>query len=194
VLIPEDSLPDPVMRYALFRTAQQRLLEQGYVQIGIDHFALPHDGLAKALDTRTLRRSFQGYTDDRIPHLIALGASAISTYPEGFAQNHAPTSLYSAAIDAGMPATTRGYRLSDRDRSVAAFVESLMCYHDADLPLDVPGLRDRADGVLADFPEAVSLRGNRLTLADWARPLVRIIAARIADTNSPPSAQYSQAI
>ncbi|MEO0379346.1 MAG: radical SAM protein, partial [Pseudomonadota bacterium] len=94
VLIPADALPDPKTRLALFDQARRTLLGQGYVQIGIDHFALPHDPLARAFYAKTLRRSFQGYTDDRTPYLIGLGASAISTYPQGFAQNIPVTGQY----------------------------------------------------------------------------------------------------
>ena len=109
--------PDfPKTRLALFDQARRTLLGQGYVQIGIDHFALPHDPLARAFYAKTLRRSFQGYTDDRTPYLIGLGASAISTYPQGFAQIVPVTGQFAEMIDTGLPVTWRGYALSARDR------------------------------------------------------------------------------
>ena len=103
MVIPVDALPAPETRHALFEQARMRLLGAGHVQIGIDHFARPDDGLARALVERRLARNFQGYTEDRVPWLIGLGASAISRYPQGYAQNQPATALYQAAIASGPP-------------------------------------------------------------------------------------------
>ncbi|MEC7667861.1 MAG: oxygen-independent coproporphyrinogen III oxidase, partial [Pseudomonadota bacterium] len=101
VVIPFEALPDPETRFDLFERAQKLLLGQGYLQVGIDHFARPHDGLARAMIDRRLARSFQGYTDDRVPRLIGLGASSISKYPEGYVQNQPATAMYQGMIEAG---------------------------------------------------------------------------------------------
>lgn len=199
VLIPSDALPDPETRLALFDQARRTLLGQGYVQIGIDHFALPHDTLAQAYFDRALKRSFQGYTDDRAPYLIGLGASAISTYPQGFAQNIPVTGQYADRIDSGLPATWRGYALSAADRRKANLVEQLMCYHAADL-----NAAQRADSALvadvervaARFAGALTWNGHRMVIDRWAHPLVRLIAVQLVTPTDMTTGErtYSAAI
>ena len=63
------------------------MVAAGYQAVGLDHFALPDDGLAVAARTGDLRRNFQGYTTDRADALIGLGASSIGRTPSGFVQN-----------------------------------------------------------------------------------------------------------
>ncbi len=88
VMIPSEHLPTPQERLALFETARDLFVAAGHVEIGIDHFALPTDGLARAQTAGTLKRNFQGYTDDQAEVLIGLGASSISKFPQGYAQNN----------------------------------------------------------------------------------------------------------
>jgi oxygen-independent coproporphyrinogen-3 oxidase len=92
-MIPTDALPTPEERLHLFDTARRLFLWDGYDEIGIDHFARPTDSMAVAARTGHLRRNFQGYTDDTCDVLIGLGASAISKFPQGFAQNASATAL-----------------------------------------------------------------------------------------------------
>ncbi|MFV0294107.1 MAG: oxygen-independent coproporphyrinogen III oxidase, partial [Paracoccus sp. (in: a-proteobacteria)] len=73
VMIPSEALPTPEARLALFNTARDLFLADGYAEIGIDHFARPEDGLATARQAGQLRRNFQGYTDDQANILIGLG-------------------------------------------------------------------------------------------------------------------------
>ena len=187
MVIPVDALPAPETRHALFEQARMRLLGAGHVQIGIDHFARPDDGLARALVERRLARNFQGYTEDRVPWLIGLGASAISRYPQGYAQNQPATALYQAAIASGRSAAQRGIALSAEDAMRAEAIGQLMCYHavrlDA-LPRVGPDARGWLEALVAEYPDAMSFDGNMLRIEPWARPLVRIFAARLGDTRA----------
>ena len=198
-LIPSDALPDPKTRLALFDQARRTLLGQGYVQIGIDHFALPHDPLAQAYFDKRLKRSFQGYTDDRAPYLIGLGASAISTYPDGFAQNIPVTGQYANKIDAGEAAVWRGYALTERDHLKANLVEQLMCYHSADLSeaqrADAELMAD-IDRVADHFEGAIEWDGQTFSIYRWAHPLVRLIAVQLVTPTAATSGErtYSAAI
>ncbi|APX13649.1 oxygen-independent coproporphyrinogen III oxidase [Tateyamaria omphalii] len=198
-LIPSEALPAPEKRLALFDLARRTLLGRGYVQIGIDHFARPDDALAKAFFDKRLTRSFQGYTDDTAPYLVGLGASAISTYPQGFAQNIPVTGKYAAQVEANAPAMWRGYVLTETDHLRADIVEQLMCYHAATLSLS-----QRADQMILScilhiverFGDAVSWDGKTLTIARWAHPLVRMIAGTLATDQTAQTDQrtYSAAI
>ena len=73
-MIPSNTLPTPQERLGLFETAEALFRRAGYQSIGIDHFAKPTDGLAKAAQAGRLRRNFQGYTDDAAQVLVGLGA------------------------------------------------------------------------------------------------------------------------
>lgn len=199
VLIPGDALPDPKTRLALFDQARRTLLGQGYVQIGIDHFALPQDSLARAYFNKTLKRSFQGYTDDRAPYLIGLGASSISTYPEGFAQNIPVTGQYADRIDAGAAATWRGYALNAHDRRKADLIEQLMCYHKAELndaQSNDAALMGDVTRVASTFEGAVTWDGQTLSVERWAHPLVRLIAVQLVTPTATSAGErtYSAAI
>ncbi|MDV4169442.1 oxygen-independent coproporphyrinogen III oxidase [Rhodovulum sp. FJ3] len=126
-MIPSDALPTPQERLRLFETARRLFLWDDYTEIGIDHFARKGDGLDIAARTGRLRRNFQGYTDDTSEVLIGLGASAISRFPQGFAQNNAATSAYTGHIQKGEFATHRGHAFAGEDLLRSRMIEALMC-------------------------------------------------------------------
>ncbi|MFK5997935.1 MAG: oxygen-independent coproporphyrinogen III oxidase, partial [Rhodobacterales bacterium] len=126
-LIDEKALPDGKSRHGLFQLMATELSENGYVPIGIDHFAKPTDSMAKAQSCGQLRRNFQGYTTDGMDTLIGLGASSISQYPGGYAQNAAKSSDYARTIQSGALATYRGIATSAEDRLIARTIEMIMC-------------------------------------------------------------------
>src|SRR6056300_1729505 len=107
-MIPSDQLPTPQERLELFETASKLFMWDGYAEIGIDHFALNGDGLETAQKNGTLRRNFQGYTDDQAEVLIGVGASSISRFPQGYAQNDPSTSKHTAAIRDGKFSVAKG--------------------------------------------------------------------------------------
>ncbi|MBC7179382.1 MAG: oxygen-independent coproporphyrinogen III oxidase, partial [Roseovarius sp.] len=111
-LIPSDALPTPQERLALFETARRLFLWDNYDEIGIDHFATASDGLSVAQKSGLLRRNFQGYTDDTAEVLIGVGASSISRFPQGYAQNAPATGAHTGAIRDGRFSTTRGHVFS----------------------------------------------------------------------------------
>ncbi len=126
-MIPSDTIPKPEERLCLFETARRLFTWDGYSEIGIDHFARPDDGLAIAAATGHLRRNFQGYTDDTAPVLIGLGASSISRFPQGYAQNASSTSEHAKAIRAGRFSTRHGHAFAGEDLLRARIIEALMC-------------------------------------------------------------------
>lgn len=126
-MIPEESLPDVVERFAQMSRAAEMLLAAGYQPIGIDHFAKPCDPLAVASRGRRLRRNFQGYTDDAAETLIGLGASAISQFRQGYVQNIPATGEYLRQVEKGGLAAVRGYLLTPEDRLRARVIALIMC-------------------------------------------------------------------
>jgi oxygen-independent coproporphyrinogen III oxidase len=126
-LIPNETLPTIEARTELFLYAMERLVDEGYEMIGLDHFAKPHDSLSKALNNGTLRRNFQGYSTHRSIDLIGLGVSAISQLNGVYAQNSSQLDMYGERIGARKLATARGIALTADDEVRSAVIEQIMC-------------------------------------------------------------------
>ncbi len=179
-------LPDIEQRWAMARAAEARLTEHGYVHVGMDHFARPADRLALAAARGGLHRNFQGYTTDDCPVLLGFGPSAISALPQGYAQSHADTDQWRAAVGRGELPVARGIALDGDDRLRRAAIERLMC----DMRVDL-GAICRSFGVdpEAEFADElgrldalahegiVAIDGLAVRMTGKARPLVRAAAA-----------------
>lgn len=201
-LIHEADLPGPEDRLNMFRTAERALAANGFVAVGLDHFARREDALAVAARTGTLHRNFQGYTTDTADTLIGFGASAIGTLPQGYAQNAPTVPGYRKAIAAGELATVRGVALKDDDRLRRAVIERLMCDFRVDLDeLGGPFGADRedfADALLALAPLAddglVEVNAGRIEVLPEARIAVRSVCAAFDRYLDQGTARHSQAI
>ena len=172
----------------------------GYAEIGIDHFAKPHDSMAKAAAAGNLRRNFQGYTVDPAEVLIGLGASSISRFPQGFAQNASGTADHTRAIREGRFSTHRGHAFAGEDRVRGRIIEALMCdfcVNRAEILRDYDVTADRLDQMLGDaaaaFAGMVTLDADGLSILPQGRPLTRIIA-RAFDAYDQSKAQHSSAV
>ncbi|MDF0516610.1 oxygen-independent coproporphyrinogen III oxidase [Bradyrhizobium yuanmingense] len=132
-MLDEMALPDDAARAEQASAMADTLVAAGYLQIGLDHFALPDDELALAQKAGRLRRNSLGYSADTCRTVIGLGTSAIGRLSDGYVQNELATSVYSDHISAGRLPTSKGYCLSDEDRLRAAVIERLMCYLEVDV-------------------------------------------------------------
>jgi len=199
-MIPSDAMPTPEERLALFEAATKLFEWDGYRAIGIDHFARPSDGLAIAQATGRLRRNFQGYTDDTAPILIGLGASSISRFPQGFAQNVSGTSDYTKAVRAGAFATHRGHAFRGEDTLRSRLIEAVMCdFHISRAEIlgafDVTPTRLQSllSATAEAFPGMVTLTDAGMSILPQGRPLTRMIA-RSLDEYDQTKAKHSAAI
>ena len=174
--IDEAALPTPAVRLAILKRVIERMSEAGYVYIGMDHFALPGDELARAQQAGTLQRNFQGYSTHADCDLIGIGASAIGKVGDVHAQNARDLSDYAAAIDAGQFAIRRGVRLTADDRLRRDVIMRLMCGG----PLRFADI-ERAHGVA--FQDAFADELARLApmagdgLIDIAHDAIRVLPA-----------------
>jgi oxygen-independent coproporphyrinogen III oxidase len=125
--IDEAALPAPAVRLAILERVIQRMSDAGYVYIGMDHFALPDDELARAYRAGTLQRNFQGYSTHADCDLIGIGASSIGKVGDVYAQNARDLVDYSDAIDSGRLAIARGIRLSADDIVRRDVIMRVMC-------------------------------------------------------------------
>lgn len=126
-LIPENALPTPHQKIEILKLAIDRLTAAGYLFIGMDHFALPEDELARALQNNTLYRNFQGYSTHAECDILAHGISGISQTRRMYAQNTKDFKAYYAAVKAGRPATERGVILNRDDLLRRDVIMTLMC-------------------------------------------------------------------
>ncbi len=135
LLINETNLPDIYSRFQLYQSAVDRLKHQGYVQIGMDHFALPDDEMLKAKNEKTLKRNFQGYTTDPAQVLLGFGASSIGYTQEGYVQNTSALKDYELALNQNRLPVSRGIQLSSDDLIRREVIETLMCYLEVNLEM-----------------------------------------------------------
>lgn len=126
-LIATSDLPSTEEKLAIFTRSIQRLTEAGYVYIGMDHFALPEDALAKAMINGGLQRNFQGYSTHAECDVIGLGVSAISRVADCYSQNVTELSRYRTVLDKGHLPIKKGVNLSLDDRIRADLIQQIMC-------------------------------------------------------------------
>lgn len=131
-VIDAGQLPSARTRQRLRERVHQRLTAAGYCAIGLDHYALPQDALARAYRNGTLRRNFQGYATEAGSDLLGLGVSAISHLGPAFAQNHAGLAQYLDAVEHDRLPLARGYWQTADDRLRADLIESIMCRGEVD--------------------------------------------------------------
>jgi oxygen-independent coproporphyrinogen-3 oxidase len=184
-LIDEAALPDAQARWAQHRAAGGRLIDAGYIPIGMDHFARPGSVLARAAASGALHRNFQGYTADTSPVLLGFGASAIGRLPQGYVQNDSAVAGWGTALRDGRFATRRGIALSDDDRIRRAIIERLMCDMTVNVDAVVldhggnPGEYVPMLEKLSDMARdgLVTIAGATVRMTPRGRPLVRAAAA-----------------
>lgn len=200
VMIPAEELPDAEQRLELFDTARELFLWDGYEEIGIDHYARPDDSLAAAARSNTMRRNFQGYTDDTSDVLIGLGASAISRYPQGFAQNVSASSKYATYIEEEHLATERGHIMTDDDKLRSDMIEKLMCDFEIDCAAlaEVHGKSEAEILAMTQtmqdrFHDQIQVTGSKLKLREHARLIARLCAQEI-DAYAMPEGRHSRAL
>jgi len=120
-------LPSPEAKLALLELAIAKLTAAGYRYIGMDHFALPDDDLARAQERGDLHRNFMGYTTHADCDLIGLGVSAISQVADSYCQSPRELPAWEAMIDAGRIPVWRGLDMDADDRLRAHVIQQLMC-------------------------------------------------------------------
>ena len=201
-LIKQEDLPGSIERFDQAQAASAFLVKSGYQSIGIDHFALPDDSLARAAKTGKLHRNFQGYTTDDHPTLIGFGASSIGRFYEGYVQNTVPTSQYQQQVGAGAFPKNKGQVFTDEDRLRSHIIERLMCDFEIDFGRLGHFAENKIENCLRIAKIAASrdalglcqMHGTTLTIPKQARPFTRIVAAQFDEYLNSDGFQYSKAV
>jgi oxygen-independent coproporphyrinogen-3 oxidase len=131
-IFTDDVLPSAEVKLELLKLTIEKLTSQGYVYIGMDHFAREDDELAVAQRGQTLHRNFQGYSTRGGADIYSFGMSSISQTPDCYWQNVKELPAYYEALDDGRLPLAKGYLLSEEDQIRRQTIMRLMC----DLALD----------------------------------------------------------
>ncbi|MDB0047493.1 oxygen-independent coproporphyrinogen III oxidase [Porticoccaceae bacterium] len=180
--IPLEKLPSPEEKLAMLQQSIELLVADGYVYIGMDHFAKPCDSLVKAQQQGSLQRNFQGYSTHGDCDLLAFGVSAISTIDDVLVQNHKQIDHYNQAVDQGCLATGRGLSLSTEDRLRGTIIMQLICHFSLDIKLienqfQICFAQHFADELVAlesmERDQLVVVDKNKIEVLDAGRLLIR---------------------
>jgi len=173
----EQDLPSGKEKRELYEIGKRMFEENGYLEIGMDHFALPHDSLSKAMLEGFLHRNFMGYTAQHTQLMIGLGMSSISDSWYAFSQNVKKLGDYQSLIDQGRLPQLRGHRLSTSDLIVRKHILNLMCQFETFWDQSGQDFAELGD-CLQDLEEMekdglVHLLPNGLKITQAGRPFVR---------------------
>lgn len=170
----EDDLPSGSEKRELYEVGKELLAELGYVEIGMDHFALTSDDLYTSSINGKLHRNFMGYTAQKTSLMIGLGMSAISDSWGAFAQNVKTVREYQSLVHQGEIPVFRGHILTPQDLVIRKHILNLMCQFETswDFGSDQPTL----DADLLKEIEADNLIGftsNKVEIFEQGKPFVR---------------------
>jgi oxygen-independent coproporphyrinogen-3 oxidase len=203
-LIDAKELPLAEDRLRIFVGATRRLLDAGYVYIGLDHFAKPDDELSRALRNNSLHRNFQGYTTKAECDLVGFGVSAIGKIGRAYCQSTRSVKTYYERLNEGRLPVERGLTLTADDVLRRDVIMTLMC----STPLDCRAV-EAAHGIvfanyfaaelaaLAPFARAelIAVDTDTIRVLPKGRLFVRAIAMTFdAYLGRPSAASYSKLI
>ena len=201
------TLPSAKARLTLLKLAVERLSDAGYLCIGMDHFAKPHDALAKAQAAGVLHRNFQGYTTCPDADIHAFGMSSISQADGTYWQNEKVLDHYYQSLDDGHLPVARGFILSPDDKIRRTTIVRLMC----DMKLDFAAMSELLGICFASYfckeigslhtlaqDGLVRIGADGIEVTPIGRLLIRNIAMRFDATrpiaSQGPRAQFSKSI
>jgi len=195
-LFKDEDLPEGADKRKLYEISREVFLANGYVEIGMDHFALEHDPLSVSQRTGEIHRNFMGYTEFRTQILLGLGASSISECPTCFHQNTKSVKDYEAAIEEGRFPTHRGHLLNDEDMRLRQQILEFMTRLHVRLE---PDQVDDARSFLATMIDdgLVTIEDGEMSLLEEGKPFLRNAAVffdRRLRTSEPKTKIFSQSI
>ncbi|WZL87768.1 oxygen-independent coproporphyrinogen III oxidase [Salinimicrobium sp. 3283s] len=197
----DEDLPTAAVKREMYEVGKQLLAEAGYVEVGMDHFALKTDTLYKAMESNKLHRNFMGYTSSKTKVMIGLGVSAISDSWSGFAQNVKTIEEYYGILEKGDLPLYRGHILTAEDEKMRQHILNLMCNLETswkddvmkfpELPEVLISLKEmEADGLL-EFGD------EKLIIKETGRPFVRNICMAfdlLLQRNKPETRLFSMTV
>jgi oxygen-independent coproporphyrinogen-3 oxidase len=206
-ILDKVGLPSDSEKKLMYEVASQILVAAGYKPIGLDHFVLPDDELAVALDKGQLHRNFQGYCTRRTTaQVYAFGVTAISQLDDGYAQNGRDIAEYIDTINSGRLYIQRGYRLTEQEKLVREVIETLMCNYSLRWSDVASRMGVRVDEIrkACQYDETVIgqmatdgliiFDADQIIMNSDGRPFVRSVAAALDPLMKNTDKQFSRPI
>ena len=200
-------LPSAEKKLAMFETGFNLLTQNGYVAIGLDHFAKPNDELNKALENRTLHRNFQGYcTRETTGQVYAFGATGISQLDSSYAQNIKDTNTYVEQINNGKFTIEKGYALTNTQKIIRHVINEVMCNFYVSWKevaqlfktseTDIKKLIEYDEKSLNNFVHdgLIRFNANEIIITDLGKYFIRNIAASLDPIIKNASQKFSKAL
>lgn len=175
----EDSdLPKDDEKRYLYELGKQLFFDNGYVEVGMDHFALPSDSLHKAMEAKKLHRNFMGYTAGKTELMIGLGMSSISDSWYAFAQNEKDIDDYTEKVNNGILPIFRGHLLTDKDLIIRKHILNLMCNLETEWKIGLDNqvkseIIERLKTIIDDG--LIEISDNKIVVKEEGRMFVRNI-------------------
>jgi oxygen-independent coproporphyrinogen-3 oxidase len=173
----EEDLPTAAEKREMYETGKKMLEEAGYIEIGMDHFALKTDSLYKAVEEKKLHRNFMGYTDSKTQLMLGLGVSAIGDSWYSFGQNSKNVEEYQELVEKGILPVYRGHILNEEDLIIRKHILNIMCRLETswenaslqfkELPEALTKLKEMEDDGL------IKIDSTKLQITEKGRPFVR---------------------
>jgi len=172
----DEDIPRDDEKRSLYERGRIYLSEQGYKDVGMDHFALKNDELYEALKNGNLFRNFMGYTVYRSRFQLGLGVSSISDTWTSFAQNEKILENYYARIDEGELPITKGHFLNSDDEIIRQCILDLMCRGETRIPeeVDYEEIYKRLSPMEADG--LINLDKKMVKILEKGKPFIRNIS------------------
>ncbi|TGM35051.1 oxygen-independent coproporphyrinogen III oxidase [Leptospira biflexa] len=195
-LFTENDLPEPTLKRELYEMGRTLLEKEGYREIGMDHFALPHDKLWKAFHSKQLHRNFMGYSDSKTDVMLGLGSSAISETPNLFFQNIKLEMKYRKSLVDGIVPILRGHKLTNSDQLRKELILQLMTSWEVKVPND---LQSHVRQFLTEMEKdnLVNWQKDTLVVTETGKPFLRIVAMAFDEKlqlSQPTKPVFSKAI
>ena len=158
----------------MFPGSKLPIEDAGYVEIGMDHFALPVDSLYKSYLNGKLHRNFMGYTSLKTEVILGLGNSAISESPDCFHQNEKLEVKYRKILSKGLIPTFKGHKLNGNDIINKQLILKFMTTGEVYVP---QGLLEDSKEYLSDMLEdcLITWEGDKLKVTDIGKPFLRTV-------------------
>lgn len=178
-LIANEDLPSPELKRDLYELGKKLLIANGYVDVGMDHFALPESYLYQAKENHTLHRNFMGYVDKKADILIGLGPTSISDSSLSFIQNAKDVRDYEKRIKQNQLPIEKGHTHSKNDLIVQDSILELMCNNNVSLKAlrETPywdKIKEELDCLQRDG--ILTITGDQLSINEMGKGFVRNVA------------------
>ena len=175
----ENDLPSGEEKRKLYTNGKKLLEELGYIEVGMDHFALPHDDLYQSMMSGDIHRNFMGYSSSKTKLMVGLGMSSISDSWYVFAQSEKSIEEYQKIVDQGIIPVVKGHILNEEDLIIRQHILNLMCRLETswDLQTSFPEIENALQSLKEmEADGLVEISDNTIKITDKGRAFTRNVA------------------